>query len=68
MLSAANGRGIGPILLTDIYCHGNESRITECSHIYSENYFCSHSEDAGVVCKGETLREFMNQFKICHPL
>lgn len=53
------GQGTGRILF--IQCQETESRLSDCHNdvIYSnwnnhKNY-CYHSEDAGVVCRGEQL-------------
>jgi deleted-in-malignant-brain-tumors protein 1 len=46
------GRGIGPILLNNIRCTGNESYIWECSHHGWNVYpmYCGHWFDLGVDC------------------
>ena len=46
------GQGAGKIFLSNVKCHGNESRLVGCS---SRGYLakdCQHSEDAGVICRG----------------
>ena len=43
-------RGVGAILLDDVGCVGNETSLTECSHVRSSAHDCSHSEDAGASC------------------
>ena len=50
--SARLGAGSGPILFSELDCIGNESTITECHHLLTGVYNCSHSEDVGVVCEG----------------
>ena len=42
------GRGIGPILLDDVQCIGNEPRLLLCP--LSRIHNCNHFEDAGVRC------------------
>ena len=45
------GQGIGPILLDNVHCNGNESTLLDCNHLNQSN--CAHSSDAGVRCQGE---------------
>ncbi|XP_022088748.1 deleted in malignant brain tumors 1 protein-like [Acanthaster planci] len=45
------GRGSGPILLTNVACHGNESSIDQCEHSgWYVNSGCNHYYDVGVTC------------------
>ena len=44
------GRGIGPILLDNVECNGDETRIADCSHNVWGESDCDHREDAGVIC------------------
>uniref|UniRef100_A0A3B4CSC5 Deleted in malignant brain tumors 1 protein n=1 Tax=Pygocentrus nattereri TaxID=42514 RepID=A0A3B4CSC5_PYGNA len=53
--SAYFGRGIDPILLDHVGCHGNESTITNCSHKALDKHSCNHNKDAGVICSGIRL-------------
>lgn len=46
--SAIFGQGTGPILLNNVQCIGNETRLADCpSSVVSG---CFHNEDAGVRC------------------
>ena len=42
------GAGTGDILATNVNCVGNETTITDCP--FQTSVFCSHTEDAGVIC------------------
>ena len=44
------GAGVGPIWLDNIYCKGNESSITDCSHLGWRVHNCAHYKDIGVNC------------------
>ena len=49
------GVGRGPIWLDNVYCPvGDESYITQCTHLEYGVHNCDHSEDVGVVC-GESV-------------
>ena len=47
---AAFGRGTGPVYLNNVGCSGTESSLLNCSHNGIRFNWCSHYEDAGVVC------------------
>ena len=47
------GQGSGPIWLDSVACTGSESMLINCSHLgVGVTRSCSHSEDAGVRCRG----------------
>ena len=46
------GRGTGSILLDQVACNGTETRLVNCRSNPLGIHDCSHSEDAGVTCKG----------------
>ena len=47
--------GTGSILLDNVQCVGNESRILDCPHSGVGTHNCAHSEDVGVRCQIRTL-------------
>ncbi|XP_052810117.1 adhesion G protein-coupled receptor B1-like isoform X2 [Mya arenaria] len=52
------GEGSDPIWLNvlGVSCQGNESSIDACAFTrqWGENYYCSHTDDVGVICNGNT--------------
>ena len=42
--------GTGSILLDNVYCAGNETRLIDCSHNGLGTHDCTHADDAGVRC------------------
>ncbi|XP_025102100.1 deleted in malignant brain tumors 1 protein-like isoform X8 [Pomacea canaliculata] len=48
--SGTYGQGSGPIVLSDLYCKGNETSLEQCSHSALYPRGCGHHEDVGVVC------------------
>ena len=56
------GEGVGPILLDDVKCRGDESTIAACRHKGWGANNCDHSEDAAVVCANSTLPSKCFQF------
>ena len=49
------GSGSGPILFSELSCFGIENTITECDHRSTGGHNCSHSQDAGAVCEGQSV-------------
>ena len=54
--SAYFGEGSGLILLDNVNCNGRESNIFDCNHRNFGEHDCEHTEDAGVVCYGESSK------------
>ena len=46
--------GTGQIVLDDLDCTGNESRLIDCPHRGLGRHDCDHTDDAGVRCSPET--------------
>ena len=44
------GLGTGPVWLSNVNCHGNESSLANCTYTGLNNTGCLHSQDAGLVC------------------
>ena len=42
------GSGVGQIVLSNVDCEGAEDTLSDCQS--SEQFFCFHFEDAGVIC------------------
>ena len=47
------GLGAGEIVLDDVDCSGNESRLIECAASTAHN--CFHFEDASVTCRSKYI-------------
>ena len=45
------GEGSGPILLSNVVCNGDETRIVDCPNQRLAQHSCFHSEDASVICQ-----------------
>ena len=46
-----------PILLDNVACDGSEENISQCAYDSVTN--CDHSEDAGVICGGTHIFDYM---------
>ena len=53
------GTGEGPILATNVLCTGNENRLLNCNYS-TATFFCSHFEDAGVLCSPDEVQNCSN--------
>ena len=43
-----------PILLDEVLCLGDEEALSQCHHRdWGLHGYCSHADDAGVVCQGK---------------
>ena len=51
--SAYYGQGDGSILMDNVQCQGNESRLDECAFKGWGVTDCNHANDAGVVCQSK---------------
>lgn len=54
--NAYYGRGIGKIMLDDVYCVGTEKSIRQCKKRRWLKSNCNHHEDAGVRCHVPSLQ------------
>ncbi|XP_025102838.1 deleted in malignant brain tumors 1 protein-like [Pomacea canaliculata] len=43
-------KGSGSILLDNVDCQGNESRLEQCEHSTYYNTGCQHDNDVGIIC------------------
>ena len=50
---ATYGQSSNDIILDDVSCGGQESRIEDCHHASWMTHNCGGSESAGVVCRGK---------------
>lgn len=53
---AGFGTPTGPVLINNLQCIGNETRLTDCYHSGVGTHECFHSDDVGVKCQ---LRKFL---------
>ena len=44
-----------PILMDNVKCRGDEQSIAACQHNGWEEHDCGHYEDAGVVCRNDSI-------------
>ena len=47
------GQGSGAILLDNVRCTGNETRLIDCPNNGIGIHNCRHSEDASVTCQSQ---------------
>ena len=52
-LRGSFGQGRGLIFLDNVNCNGTELQLRNCRNRGIGVHYCSHVEDAGVVCRGE---------------
>ncbi|XP_051001052.1 deleted in malignant brain tumors 1 protein-like [Acomys russatus] len=45
-------KGMGHIVLDDVQCMGDETKVWQCTHHGWFSHNCGHNEDASVVCSG----------------
>ncbi|XP_033099551.1 uncharacterized protein LOC117103150 [Anneissia japonica] len=53
---AAFGEGVGPIIANDFRCSGKERSLFDCPYNEPDTGYCSHQEDAGVICSTDVIR------------
>ena len=60
MYDAFFGRGVGPVHMTFVGCHGDEDNLTQCSYSSAIGFpmgkienNCYHGKDVGVICLGK---------------
>lgn len=56
------GAGSGPIWLDNVVCNGDEPNLPRCQNQGFEVHNCGHNEDAGVVCEGMILAQYIPAF------
>ena len=52
-MGARFGEGRGLIFLDNVNCIGTELQLRNCRNRGVGVHYCSHVEDAGIVCRGE---------------
>lgn len=60
---AGFGTATGPILIDNVQCTGNETRLINCYHNGVGTHNCFHTDDVGVLCQS---REFILIRTIMH--
>ena len=55
------GPGMGPILLDNVECTGDEQKLTACPNQRIGQHDCQHSEDASVICQGKCNKQASKQ-------
>ena len=50
---AAYGGGSGPIWYDYVHCRGSEASLTQCALLGPGVHYCTHWQDAGVICASE---------------
>ena len=64
--SSAYGKGSGPIHYDNVQCTGNEARLADCPNDGISENCHNHNRDAGVVCEGMTLSQFIELYYMCN--
>uniref|UniRef100_A0A8C1IY27 Si:ch211-161n3.4 n=1 Tax=Cyprinus carpio TaxID=7962 RepID=A0A8C1IY27_CYPCA len=54
LINSHFGQGSGPIWISVVLCTGTESTLKNCGSAGWNKPFCTHNNDAGVICSGNT--------------
>ncbi|XP_059366916.1 deleted in malignant brain tumors 1 protein [Carassius carassius] len=54
LIGAHFGQGSGPIRMSAVFCTGTESTLKNCGSVGWNKPYCTHNNDAGVICSGNT--------------
>lgn len=58
---AMYGPGSGEIWLRHVQCTGHESSLSRCAVVLYSNTYCTHENDAGVKCSGDSALCYSNE-------
>ena len=54
------GPGTGQVRLNSFYCSGSETRLIDCYNVrFNGMGNCYHSNDAGLICEGNLINEYL---------
>lgn len=61
------GRGQGLVYFSNVDCNGDEDNLYSCNRQDISEHFCTHAQDAGVICIGESITSSTSDFCIVFP-